>query len=101
MSLVEGPLKASDLFIKALSNENITHIFAVPGTVSDASALPSLLQHAQPISGVIETLGHVLPLWYWKTHSTIYVDNNLCRGGEPGPSGVHPEKRHKAHSSSS
>ncbi len=42
MSLVEGPLKASDLFIKALSNEKITHIFAVPGMLSHGFALPGL-----------------------------------------------------------
>lgn len=34
MSSIEGPRKAADLFVEALLNENISHIFALPGVHS-------------------------------------------------------------------
>ena len=42
--LLEGPLKASDLFIKCLENEGVRYIFGVPGAHTPAG--PTLLKAA-------------------------------------------------------
>jgi hypothetical protein len=83
MTNITGPMKAADLFVEALVNENISHIFALPGFSSRWSLTNFLLWRTLQIHAVMDLDNRALRNFYIVEVSTDENIFCICRRRKP------------------